>query len=108
MPPKPPRALPKAEKDKEGFFFFKELLKQTHTQYTEPAPCRKPPQESLTQRKENERERKKEKEKKKEKKEKIIIKKDSTHKKMFHLWPNGAFLPAMSCQTGTTTRANQP
>ena len=43
LPPKPPRALPKAEKDKE-FFETKELLKQTYAQYTEPAPWRKPPQ----------------------------------------------------------------
>ena len=48
LPPKPPRALPKAEKDKE-FFETKELLKQTYAQYTEPAPWRKPPQGGLTQ-----------------------------------------------------------
>ena len=47
-PPKPPRTLPEAEKDKE-FSETKELLKQTHAQYTEPAPWRKPPQGGLTQ-----------------------------------------------------------
>ena len=48
LPPKPPKALPKAEEDKE-FFETKELLKQTHAQYTERAIWRKPPQEGLTQ-----------------------------------------------------------
>ena len=48
LPPKPPRALPKAEKDKE-FFETKELLKQTYAQYTECAPWKKNPQGGLTQ-----------------------------------------------------------
>ena len=32
---------------------------------------------------------------------------DSTNR-VFLLWPNGAFLLAMSCQAGTTSHANQP
>ena len=42
LPSKPPRALPEAEEDKE-FSETKELLKQTHAQYTESASWRKPP-----------------------------------------------------------------
>ena len=48
LPPKPPRALPEAEEDKE-FSETKELLKQIHAQYIECAPWRKPPQGGLTQ-----------------------------------------------------------
>lgn len=48
LPPKPPRALPEAEKDKE-FSETKKLLKQTYAQYTERAPWRKPLQGALTQ-----------------------------------------------------------
>ena len=54
LPPKPPRVLPKAEKDKEIFFKKNKAFK------TEPAPCRKPPQGGLTQakkKKKRERER---------------------------------------------------
>ena len=69
---------------------------------TEPAPCRKSPQEGPHPReekkkKERERKERERKTKKRKGKKNNWNKKDFANKKMFLLWPKGAILLAMSC-----------
>ena len=93
LPPKPPRVLPKAEKDKEIFLKKIKLLKQNLLLAENPlGGC-------LTQGKIKKREKKRKREKeekKRNKKKNIRNKKDFTNAK-FLLRPNRTFFAKMSC-----------
>ena len=89
MPPKPPRALPEAEEDKE-FSETKELLNQMHAQYTKICSLEKTPSggphPGL--------------------KKKKILMETILQIKSVSLVTKWGILLAMSCQAGTTSRAN--